>query len=892
MKIVYPMQLAGGNTPSEVASLDAFIEKINSLKSGTFPIGRNRIWHGGIHFSEKGGWHPSGAVRAIAEGEIVAYRLATKPAKATRSPEAGKPGDGIELHTSPSFCLVRHRYEAGEQNKNRLTFYSLYMHIACENTYNSPEAARVTIKGSGVSTYEPVAHLKLTRRLSGSNPVYAKTGAEVKLLQQTPSNQLNHRDEPHNYFLVHYVDEPNSLFYIAESQLQQEYPQKPKWMTPPEGKPARHGIPSNTWLRQSANTTAGSLGLPAGSEVVVSGEPQMVNINGGPTEFRKVQVFKVGRGTVKDSANQVMTNAGKGAIGWLAKSKMGAGLAAEASIPVEFTDDAPVVDRSANPIPVQAGEVIGHWGEHELATAGTSGFVKDADSKVVHFEVFVAESDKQALEDCINNKARVTGGQGYLLVKKEVTTYRLTNDSQHGFHDVAVYGPLVLPLAVKESDIVTHGANNFVRVRERTAADGELAGEFVLQGGDVEVVSQHDWHKLGVKLVDGSSDPDGFLDKADTEGKEGGEFFSTLYDKLVTDRDNDGTLSGNDIKAALADEELAGKLRMLFIKHKSEWVQPGEWPRLKQELADQPKLYEYAMQVHNNMAWVEDASAILGDTQPWFIHPAGIFGLVGSQKRGFIFTLDIMKRIYTNFQNNNSKDNELQGIADELNEHIEFYQLDTPLKRTHFFAQILQETGPSLSTSEGENWSVTALKGFAGGRNRRYPDGRLYADVHGYKIKDRRTGLYLKEDGSQISQLDKIEAFNTIYGNRPRDLGNGDYDTNDGWNFRGRGLKQVTGRYNYTTFNTWHRENQAMWPNDTLNAVLNPELLSDIKYATRSAAWFWIGQGTTKCFEFASEATDDAVNKITDIVNYHTDSRANRIAHFWRLWNEKVLHEN
>ncbi|WP_368164374.1 hypothetical protein [Aeromonas sp. R6-2] len=632
MKIVYPMQLAGGNTPSEVASLDAFIEKINSLKSGTFPIGRNRIWHGGIHFSEKGGWHPSGAVRAIADGEIVAYRLATKPAKATRSPEAGKPGDSIELYTSPSFCLVRHRYEAGEQNKNRLTFYSLYMHIACENTYNSPEAARVTVKGSGVSTYEPVAQgdpLKLTRRLSGTRPVYAKTGAEVTLLQQTSSNLLNHKDEPHNYFLVHYVDEPNSLFYIAESQLQQEYPQKPKWMTPPEGKPARHGIPSNTWLRQSANTTAGSLGLPAGSEVVVSSEPpKMVNINGGPTEFRKVQVFKVGSGTVKDSANKVMTSASKGSVGWLAKSKMGAGLAAEPSIPVEFKEGASVVDRSENPIAVQAGEVIGHWGEHELATAGASGFVKDTDSKAVHFEVFVAESDKQALEDCINNKARVTGGQGYLLVKKEVTTYRLTSDSQHGFHDVAVYGPLPLPLAVKESDIVTHGANNFVKVRERTAADGELAGEFVLQGGDVEVVSQHDWHKLGVRLVDGSSDPDGFLDKADTEGKEGGEFFSTLYDKLVTDRDNDGTLSGNDIKAALADEELAGKLRMLFIKHKSEWVKPGDWPRLKQELAEQPKLYEYAMQVHNNMAWMEDASDILGDTKPWFIHPVGMMGLV------------------------------------------------------------------------------------------------------------------------------------------------------------------------------------------------------------------------------------------------------------------------
>lgn len=648
MKIVYPMQLAGENGSSEIVSIDEFIKKINGLKSGTFPIGRNRIWHGGIHFSKSGGWHPSGVVRAIADGEIVAYRLATKPAKATRSTEEGKPEGKIDLYTSPSFCLVRHRYEAGEQNKNRLTFYSLYMHIACENSYNSPEAARVTVKGSGVSTYEPVAQgdpLKLTRRLSGSSPVYAKTGAEVKLLQQTPSNLLNHRDEAHNYFLVHYVDEPNSPFYIAQSQLQHEYPQKPTWMTPPEGKPARHKVPSNTWLRKTADTTVGSMGLPAGSEVVVSSEPpQMVNLNGGTTEFHKVQVFKVGSGTVKDSANQVMTNAGKGTVGWLAKSKMGGGLTAEPSTPVEFKDDAPVVNRSANPIPVQAGEIIGHWGEHELATASASGFEKDADSKAVHFEVFVSESDKQALEDCINNKARVTGGQGYLLVKKEVTTYRLTSDSQHGFHEVANFGPLVLPLAVKESDIVTHGANNFVKVRERTTADGELPGEFVLKGGDVEVISQHDWHQLGVKLVDGSSDEDGFLDKADTESedpqqKEASKFFSTLYDKLVTDRDNNGTLSGNDIKAALADEELAGKLRMLFIKHKSEWVKPGDWPRLKQELADQPKLYEYAMQVHRNMAWVEDASAILGDTKPWFIHPAGMMGLVKSYQKEALWVL-------------------------------------------------------------------------------------------------------------------------------------------------------------------------------------------------------------------------------------------------------------
>ncbi|MBZ6072444.1 glycoside hydrolase family 19 protein [Aeromonas schubertii] len=839
----------GRQLPSEVASLDGFIEKINNLKSGTFPIGRNRIWHGGIHFSEKGGWHPSGVVRAIADGEIVAYRLATKPAKATRSPEAGKPGDSIELYTSPSFCLVRHRYEAGEQNKNRLTFYSLYMHIACENTYNSPEAARVTVKGSGVSTYEPVAQgdpLKLTRRLSGTRPVYAKTGAEVTLLQQTSSNLLNHKDEPHNYFLVHYVDEPNSLFYIAESQLQQEYPQKPKWMTPPEGKPARHGIPSNTWLRQSANTTAGSLGLPAGSEVVVSSEPpKMVNINGGPTEFRKVQVFKTGSGTVKDSANKVMTNASKGAIGWLAKSKMGAGLAAEPSIPVEFKDDA-VVDRSANPIPVQAGEVIGHWGEHELATAGASGFVKDTDSKAVHFEVFVAESDKQALEDCINNKARVTGGQGYLLVKKEVTTYRLTSDSQHGFHHVAAYGPLALPLAVKESDIVTHGANNFVKVRERTAVDGELAGEFVLLGGDVEVVSQHDWHKLGVKLVDGSSDPDGFLDKADTEGKEGGEFFSALYDQLVTDRDNDGTLSGNDIKAALANEVLAGKLRMLFIKHKSEWVQPGEWPRLKQELAEQPKLYEYAMQVHNNMAWVEDASAILGDTQPWFIHPAGMMGLLAPATLTAIKCHKCQKDISLSFEfmrtftPSSVSDSRLHDFIARWNEHAIDYGIDSCEQAINLLGQGKHETKRFTAFRESLVY-------------------RSYTAESLYSMAPTAINNGFARKGLSLSRDEKMDYIRRHLLNNDAGYGEHAFGSNEfpGKDYRGRGLLHLT-----------HAENYRLCALATgLNIYSNPELVeSDMPSIVLSGFWFWKSNKLGVIAD-SSVSSLDKVKKITKIIN-------------------------
>ena len=147
--------------------------------------------------------------------------------------------------------------------------------------------------------------------------------------------------------------------------------------------------------------------------------------------------------------------------------------------------------------------------------------------------------------------------------------------------------------------------------------------------GETQLISQHVWAKLGVKQVDGSNDPDGFLDKAGSEGQEGGEFFSGIYKQLVTDDDANDTLSGNDIRSALAEATLAGKVRQLFIKHESEWIKRASWQRLKQELTDKPNLYQYALDVTNNMAWIEEASTILGDSKPWFIHPAGMMGLVG-----------------------------------------------------------------------------------------------------------------------------------------------------------------------------------------------------------------------------------------------------------------------
>ncbi len=95
------------------------------LAHGTYPIAFDRRWHCGVHLMPT---MQNEKVRAIADGDVVAYRVCQKPYDG---------GDG-RRDSHAGFVLLKHTTETGEGRT--LTFYSLYMHLLDLDSYGSMNA--------------------------------------------------------------------------------------------------------------------------------------------------------------------------------------------------------------------------------------------------------------------------------------------------------------------------------------------------------------------------------------------------------------------------------------------------------------------------------------------------------------------------------------------------------------------------------------------------------------------------------------------------------------------------------------------------------------------------------------------------------------------------------
>jgi putative chitinase len=139
------------------------------------------------------------------------------------------------------------------------------------------------------------------------------------------------------------------------------------------------------------------------------------------------------------------------------------------------------------------------------------------------------------------------------------------------------------------------------------------------------------------------------------------------------------------------------------------------------------------------------------------------------------------------------------------------FGIDTPLRQSGFISQIFVESGGFQHLEESLNYSIAGLAIFG---------SRL--------TMAQREQLGRKVGESALSPARQAAIANLVYGGRY-----GNNLINDGWLYRGRGLKQVTFKSNYIACGK------------VLNLPLeeHPELLSADENAARSAGWFWKANG-------------------------------------------------
>lgn len=186
----------------------------------------------------------------------------------------------------------------------------------------------------------------------------------------------------------------------------------------------------------------------------------------------------------------------------------------------------------------------------------------------------------------------------------------------------------------------------------------------------------------------------------------------------------------------------------------------------------------------------------------------------------------------------------LAQIAREIDASIVTASLDSPDRLTHFLGQVLQEVGQGLRLVESLDYRADRL-----------------APVLSYFRRNPEDSLLYGRTADQPADQESIA--NRAYADRN---GNGDIESGDGWRYRGRGLKQVTGRANYRAFTEDHAELFG----ELIDFEAEPELLGTPRFAARSALWFW---RANEIFMLADAGINRAAaDSITAIINPGTDS--------------------
>ena len=119
--------------------------------------------------------------------------------------------------------------------------------------------------------------------------------------------------------------------------------------------------------------------------------------------------------------------------------------------------------------------------------------------------------------------------------------------------------------------------------------------------------------------------------------------------------------------------------------------------------------------------------------------------------------------------------------GDDIDDLMQKYEINTPLRIAHFLAQIDHESSGLMRMTESLNYSVEALM----------------ATFSRSRISEQQCRMFGRTPTQKANQK---AIANTIYGGEWGKLNLGNVYPNDGWKYRGRGALMCTGRANYRAY--------------------------------------------------------------------------------------------
>lgn len=206
------------------------------------------------------------------------------------------------------------------------------------------------------------------------------------------------------------------------------------------------------------------------------------------------------------------------------------------------------------------------------------------------------------------------------------------------------------------------------------------------------------------------------------------------------------------------------------------------------------------------------------------------------------------------------KTKNISEVAEILEKYSNF-GINTNLRLAHFLAQVREEVGPIFKpVGENMNYSADRIEDIF---KKRF-------DMNGNKQLEEFEIQLIK---SVIGYPEQIAAI--AYANR---MGNGEAGTFDGWNYRGAGTLQITGKDNYKEV---QRRIDKYAPLSNIDIVISPKDIHTLEGSILAGLGFWMWKDLYRIADLGPE--EKYVDNITKVINKYTDSYLDRRQHFNKI---------